>query len=284
MGSLLEGGKFATRMSDLASQKILLVGATSMLGRAVSAETRHGFSLDAISHRQIADVDFGAYDTVVNMAYDPRYTREAYDTELDFDRKVAALVARSGAHFVMMSTRKVYGAAGREPIPETAPTEPIDNYGRNKLRTESEILGLLGDRCTILRLSNAFWFEPGRHTFFGIALENLRREKRIILDVNPFVRKDFFPLPECAAGIVSVLRKKPSGIFNLGYGTATEVGRIAMWLIEGYAEGELLVTSTEERDGFLLDNSKLCALVDIPKPSRSIRDYCVEIGKRLRNA
>jgi nucleoside-diphosphate-sugar epimerase len=171
------------------------------------------------------------------MAYDPRYVRAAYDTELDFDRKVAALVARSGAHFVMMSTRKVYGAAGREPIPETAPTNPIDNYGRNKLRTESEILGLLSHRCTILRLSNVFWFEPGRHTFFGVALENLHSQKHIVLDANPLVKKDFIPLPECAGGIVSVLRKKPSGIFNLGYGTATEIGRIAMWLIEGYAEG-----------------------------------------------
>jgi dTDP-4-dehydrorhamnose reductase len=271
-------------MSDLASQKILLVGDTSMLGKAVTAETRNGFSLDAISHRQIADVDFSAYDTVVNMAYDPRYMQAAYDPELDFDRKVATLAARSAAHFVMMSTRKVYGPVGKEPVPETAPTEPIDNYGRNKLRTESEILGLLGRRCTILRLSNAFWLEPGRHTFFGVALENLRRKKRIVLDVNPFVRKDFFPLPEYAAAIVSVVRKKPSGIFNLGYGSATEVGRIAMWLIEGYAEGELLVTSTEERDGFLLDNSKLYGVVDVPKPSRSIRNYCVEIGKRLRNA
>jgi hypothetical protein len=135
-----------------------------------------------------------------------------------------------------------------------------------------------------LRLSNVFWFEPGRHTFFGVALENLRRQKQIVLDANPLVKKDFIPLPECAAGIVSVLRKKPSGIFNLGYGIGTEIGRIAMWLIEGYAEGELLVTSTEERDGFLLDNSKLCAVVDMPKPSRSIRDYCMEIGKRLRNA
>jgi dTDP-4-dehydrorhamnose reductase/UDP-glucose 4-epimerase len=271
-------------MSDPASQKILLVGATSMLGKAVAAEVRHGFSLDTISHHQIEDVDLGVYDTVVNMAYDPRYMRAAYDPELDFDRKVAALVARSGAHFVMMSTRKVYGAAGQEPIPETAPTNPIDNYGRNKLRTESEILGLLGRRCTILRLSNAFWFELGRHTFFGIALENLRHQKRIVLDANPFVKKDFIPLPECAAGIVTVLRKKPSGIFNLGYGTGTEIGRIAMWLIEGYGEGELLVTSTKERDGFLLDNSKLCAVADMPKPSRSIRDYCMEIGKRLRNA
>lgn len=271
-------------MSDLTDRKILLVGTTSLLGGAVVEEGKGQLALTAISHRQIEDADFGAYDTVVNMAYDPRYLRQAYDYALDFDLKVASLTAQARAHFVMMSTRRVYGPSGAAPIPEAAPTEPRDNYGRNKLRTEGEVLDLLGDRCTILRLSNAFGFEPGRHTFFGIALENLRRHKRIVLDANPLVKKDFIPLAECAAGIVSVLREKPAGIFNLGYGTATEIGQIAMWLIEGYGEGELLVTSTEERDSFLLDNSKLRAVVDMPRPSRSIRDYCIEIGKRLHNA
>jgi len=272
-------------MDNSASTKILLVGASSLVGRAVAEQAqRRGLALTAISHRQIDDVDFGAYDAVLNMAYDLRYRRAAYDIAFDFDREVAARAARHGVHFVMMSTRRVYGAAGSAPIPETALTAPIDEYGRNKLITEQAILDLSGGRCTILRLANAFGFEPGRHTFFGVALDNLRYRKRITLDANPFVRKDFFPLPDCADAIVSVLRKNPTGIFNLGYGTATEIGRIAMWLIEGYAEGELLVTSTEERDGFLLDSSKLRALVNMPKPSSSIRDYCIEIGNRLRNA
>jgi nucleoside-diphosphate-sugar epimerase len=218
------------------------------------------------------------------MAYDPRYMQMPYDSAFDFDRKVAERTARSRAHFVMISTRRVYGPAKSTPISESAPTRPTDNYGRNKLRTEQEVGEMLGGRCTILRLANVFGFEPGRHTFFGIALETLRREGRIILDANPFVKKDFLPLPECASAIASVLCKRPSGTFNLGYGTATETGRIAMWLIEGYAKGELLVTSAAERDSFLLDSSRLRAVVGAPGLTHSIRDYCIEIGKQLRNA
>lgn len=255
-----------------------------MLGKAVLAEASGDLALTAISHQQAREVDFGAYGTVINMAYDPRYMRMPYDAAFDFDWKVAELAARGGAHFVMLSTRRVYGPTRDLPIAENAPTRPIDNYGGNKLRTENEVRQLMGDRCTVLRLANVFGYERGRHTFFGIALETLRDQGRIILDANPFVKKDFLPLSECAAAIVSVLRKKPSGIFNLGYGTATEIGWIAMWLIEGYSDGELLVTSVEERDTFLLDSSKLRALVDMPKRSYSIRDHCIEIGKRLRNA
>ena len=255
-----------------------------MLGKAVLAEASSDLALTAISHQQVHDVDFGAYGTVINTAYDPRYMRMPYDAAFDFDRKVAELTVRGGAHFVMMSTRRVYGPAKKLPIAENAPTRPIDNYGGNKLRTENEVRRLLGDHCTVLRLANVFGYEPGRHTFFGIALDTLRRHRRIVLDANPFVKKDFLPLPECAAAIISVLRKKPSGTFNLGYGTGTEIGRIAMWLIEGYSEGDLLVTSSEERDAFVLDSSRLWALMDMPQRAYSIRDYCIEIGKRLRNA
>jgi UDP-glucose 4-epimerase len=271
-------------MSDMTGPNILLVGATSMLGKAVLDEPPGGFALTAISHHQLLEADFSAYDAVINMAYDPRYMRTVYDSAIDFDRRVAERAARSGVHFVMMSTRRVYGPASGVPIRENDLTRPIDNYGANKLRTEEEVRRLLGDRCTILRVANVFGYEPGRHTFFGIALETLRRQRRIVLDSNPFVEKDFLPLSECAASIASVLRKRPSGIFNLGYGTATPLGRIAMWLIEGYSEGELLVTSIEERDAFLLDSSKLHAAVGLPSRSRTIRDHCVEIGKQLRNA
>ena len=263
---------------------ILLIGANSMLGKAVMAEPRDGLALTAISHHELPEADFSSYDAVINMAYDPRYMRTAYDSALDFDRSVAERAVDSGAHFVMMSTRRVYGPTSGAAIRENDPTKPMDNYGANKLRTEDEVRRLLGNRCTILRVANVFGYEPGRHTFFGIALETLRRNGRVILDSNPFVEKDFLPLSECAASIISVLRKKPSGIFNLGYGTATPIGRIAMWLIEGYSEGELLITSAEERDAFLLDSSKLRAVADLPKRTGTVRDHCIEIGKRLRDA
>jgi dTDP-4-dehydrorhamnose reductase/UDP-glucose 4-epimerase len=263
---------------------VLLVGASSLLGKALLAESQDAVSITGVSHTAFETVDPGAYDVVINMAYDPRYMRDAYETNIDFDRKVAEATARSGAHFVMLSTRRVYGPNQAIPVSEDALAQPVDAYGRNKLRTEGEIRALLGERCTILRLANVFGFEPGRHTFLGIALNNLRRTGRIVLDANPFVKKDFLPLPDCAAALLSVLALKPGGTFNLGYGTATETGRIAMWLIEGFGRGELVVSSAGERDSFLLDSSRLKALVALPEPRTSIRAYCVKIGEQLRDA
>ncbi len=270
--------------ADGGKLSVLLVGASSLLGRAVLAASRDGISITGVSHTAFDDIDCDAYDVVINMAYDPRYMREVYDQDLDFDRKVARAVVRGRAHFMMMSTRRVYGAAARKPIPEDAPLRPADPYGRNKARTEAEVQALLGGRCTILRLANVFGFEPGRHTFLGVALDNLRRHGRISLDANPFVEKDFIPLPDCAAAILAMIPRKAAGTYNIGYGTATATGRIAMWLIEGFGRGELMASSAEERDGFLLDITRFTALTGLPERQMSIRDHCVQIGERLRNA
>ena len=263
---------------------VLVVGASSMLAGAILSQGRDGLSLTGIAHGQLDGTDVGAYDVVINMAYDPRYMREAYEPALDFDRRVAAAVATGGGHYVMMSTRKIYGPGQEGAIAEDAPARPADAYGRNKLTTEGAVRDLLGPRCTIIRLANVLGFEPGRHTFFGIALENLRRHGRIVLDHNPFIQRDFIPLADCAAGILAIAGRKPSGTYNLGYGTATETGRIATWLIEGFGRGELLVNSMEERDAFLLDISRVKALGVLPEKRMSIRQRCLEIGEQLRNA
>jgi UDP-glucose 4-epimerase len=270
--------------ADRAKTSVLLVGAGSLLGQGLLTASRDDTSITGISHTAFDGVDCNAYDVVINMAYDPRYMREAYDQETDFDRKVAQSVARSHAHFMMMSTRRVYGAAGQSPIPEDAPLKPVDTYGRNKARTEREVQALLGERCTILRLANVFGFEPGRHTFLGIALDNLRLHGRIVLDANPFVEKDFIPLPECIGAILAMIPHRAAGTYNIGYGTGTAIGRVAMWLIEGFGRGKMVVSSAEERDSFLLDISRFKALTGSPERHASIRDYCVDIGERLRNA
>jgi len=264
--------------------RVLVVGAGSLLGSALLGRKRDGVTLTGIAHGDFSAADIESYDVVLNMAYDPRYMREAYDAGLDFDLKVAESVKKARRHFVMMSTRKIYGPVHQWPVPEDAPKAPGDFYGRNKLETEGRVQALLGPDCTIVRLANVFDFEPNRHTFFGIALTTLRRDGRIVLDTNPFVRKDFIPLTDCLTDILTILSRRPAGVINIGYGTATEIGRIAMWLIEGYGRGELVITSGEMRDEFLLDIGRLEGLIGASVSRTSIRERCLEIGEQLRHA
>jgi UDP-glucose 4-epimerase len=265
-------------------KSILLVGQNSFLARALIRCNFGHHAIEAVSH----DADWSKFDwdrvsVVVNLACDPRYMREPYQESLDFDRALAERVRFTKCQYVMLSTRRVYGRSAPFPANELTPTVPDDNYGCNKLRTEQILRGILGDRCTILRLANVFDFEPGRHTFFGIALGTLKREKKIALDVSPFVRRDFLHAEDFALSLISVLDELHGGVLNLGSGCATEVGRIALWLLEGFGQGELIVSTPEERDHFQLDISLFESLYGHLTLVKDIRARCIEIGRRLRD-
>ena len=57
------------------------------------------------------------------------------------------------------------------------------------------------------------------------------------------------------------MRAPARGVLNLGSGVALPVGRLALWLIEGFGRGRLVVESPEERDSFVLDTRNLKALL-----------------------
>ena len=265
--------------------RALLVGRGSYLAGETARIESDDLLIDAAFHSvDLSSIDFDSYDVVVNMAYDPRYMRESYREESDFDLEVARHIAGSRSHYVMLSTRKVYGTSVPFRITEEFHPEPDGHYGRNKLRSEFAVQELLGNRCTILRIGNVFGFEPGRHTFFGAALRTLKESNKIELDVSPFVFRDFIYVQDFACLLRRTLVQRPSGIFNLGSGCATQLGRIALWIIEGHQNGHLVVTSPLERDNFELDIRKLTSRIGFLKPAMDVRGRCLEIGRKLRNA
>jgi UDP-glucose 4-epimerase len=270
---------------------ILVIGRKSFL--ASSFVAAHG--ADGIRHAAWADVarpeTFDGIGCVVSFAIDPRYQREAYDPAVDCDRTVAEAIGRAqgdgrmpaDAHVVMVSTRKVYGPAGDEPLVETRTPAPQDAYGRNKLVTEQLLRDRFGPNLTILRLSNIFGFEdlPGRRTFLGLLLRSLREEGVIRYDVSPFARKDFLPVEAFAAALVKVVRARPGGLFNLGSGVALEVGWLAMWILEGHGRGSLSVIDPSIRDAFAMDVGRFVGRFGPVASRDDIRTACLAIGRRL---
>lgn len=271
--------------------EVLVIGRSSFLAR--SFVDAHG--ADGIRHAAWADVarpeTFDGIGCVVNFALDPRYTREAYDPDLDCDRTLAEAIGRAqrdgrmpgDAHVVMISTRKVYGPAGDGPLVETRAPAPQDAYGRNKRVTEQLLQDRFGPKLTVLRLSNIFGFEdlPGRRTFLGLLLRSLREEGVIRYDVNPFTVKDFLPVDAFAAALVKVVRARPGGLFNIGSGVPLEAGWLAMWILEGYGRGSLSVIDPSIRDAFTMDVEKFVSRFGPIADRDDIRAACLAIGRRL---
>jgi UDP-glucose 4-epimerase len=73
-------------------------------------------------------------------------------------------VAQQVRHFIFSSTAAVYGLTGSTPVSETAPTRPINPYGRSKLMVEwmlEDAACAHGLRYIALRYFNVAGFDPG---------------------------------------------------------------------------------------------------------------------------
>lgn len=260
----------------------VVVGAGSFIARSLAALpecTSYRFLPHSAARDERA---FDGASCILNCALDPRWRREDCPPGEDLDLRLGALASRRGAHYVMLSSRKVYHPDHQVGAAEDAPLAPADAYGRNKLRAEQGLRDLPGGRVSILRVGNVVGWEPGRGTFMGAMLSSLRREGRITLDVNPFVERDFLPVETFARRLAAVLRHRPAGTWNLGAGEAVPVGRLALWLIEGFGRGGLTVASLREADAFRLEVAALAARLGGDwTPAAPLDEYCRALGHSL---
>ena len=239
----------------------------------------------AISHTEIEDEAHRSdVDCVVNFSFSPSLHVSDYHQSADIDLHLANFAVKHQCHYVMLSSRKVYQADIQWGAREEAQTQGADVYGKNKLRIERELLSLLRDRLTILRPGNVFGYETQRNRkrFGAYLLNQLVTSGDIHLTVNPFIRRDVVPVDFFNEVLRSVLLRRPVGVFNVGAGEAVEIGRVAIWLIQGFGSGRLIVDSPTEMDEFWLDSSRLAAELGMYCGAARVAEFTKAIGARLR--
>jgi nucleoside-diphosphate-sugar epimerase len=261
--------------------RLLVVGAGSFIARHFLAACHQ--AVTAVAHDAIERSDLlHGIERVISFTRHPLLGSADYRPALDPDLRLAERVASRDIEYVMLSSRKVYAPSVR-PLVETDPTGPQDPYGRHKLALEQALRERLGARLTVLRLANVFGYErgPARRTFFALTLDALARDGRIRFDMGPFVRRDFLPVEACARVLARIVAAPPGGVLNVGSGIALPTGRAALWVLEGYGRGELVIASPREHDAFVLDVSRLTSLYGPPCSFDDLRDACLALGRRL---
>lgn len=263
--------------------RVLLVG-RGFIGRAIMAALPQG-TVRAVGHDEVDAAGlFAGIATVVHAGRHPELGRLGWSLSDDAELRLARRAAAARAAFVSLGTRKVYAPSGL-PLAEGDRVGPVDLYGRQKLELEHALAEVLGPRLTRLRLANIFGLErdASRSSFLTAALGSLAERGEIRFDVSPFVERDFLPVELCGRWIAAIARHPPGGIVNVGSGIALPVGRLALWLIEGYGRGRLVVERPDERDGFVLDARRLRGLVGERGPSLAdLRTRCVALGRELQ--
>jgi dTDP-4-dehydrorhamnose reductase/UDP-glucose 4-epimerase len=263
--------------------EVLVVGRGSFLAQAFVASDPP-FAVRAIGHAEAGEAKhYAGIAAVVNFAFAPSLHDSPYRPELDVDERASRRAAQAGAHYVMISSRRVYSADAAWNARESASAEGIDEYGRNKLRIEHSLADRLGERLTILRPGNVVGYEPvpGRRRFAAYLQNQLRETGRIRLTVHPRTRRDLVPLEFFCRVVSEVLLRRAAGVFNVGAGEATEVGQAARWLIEGYGAGEIIVESSRVEDEFQLDSSALQRAFGLSCDPQGVERTLRDAGRRM---
>ncbi|WP_071873422.1 NAD-dependent epimerase/dehydratase family protein [Atopomonas hussainii] len=266
---------------------VIVVGASSFIAKALQAlpTTAHWSFLDGRA-ALTAGNHFEGVTCLINCAFNAELKNEPYDASRDIDLLLAQRLSDyPRARYLMLSSRMVYGPSGADGrLHELLLPQPINLYGKAKLQSEHALRHLLGERLTVLRLSNICGYElqEGRRSFFAMASQSLVQHGRIVLDMSPFIERDFLPVETLAHWLAQITLKLQPGTFNLGAGNGVATGRIAQWLIEGFGSGELLINNLREHDAFWLDIEAAREAFAIPGVAPAeLRAYCHALGQRL---
>ncbi len=263
---------------------ILVVGKNSFLAKEFIGKTKD-MSLRAISHAEIDNLEvFQGITCIVNFSFSPLLYLRNYDRKLDVDARLARIASDQDIHYVMLSTRKVYQETIQWGASEDAHVTGSSIYGKNKVRIEEDLTNTLGSRLTILRPGNVFGYErqPERIRFGAYLLNQLADTGVIRLTVSPFTRRDVIPVDYFCEVVREVVLRKPGGVINIGAGESLEIGRIALWIIEGFGSGRLIVEAPVRFDEFQLEIERLKSEFDLNCGQERIADFSRELGRRLR--
>lgn len=212
------------------------------------------------AHIPQAVVHSAAISDIGDCENDPVFSRKV---NVDGTVHIARAARRVGAKMLFMSTDQVYtGVSGMEPIPESMPLAPTNEYARQKLEAENRMLEILPDACA-LRLTWMFDM-PVRHLVSkGLVLnciQALMRNEKLRLCDND--RRGMTYVREVVENIPVMLRA-PGGVYNYGSETPGSTYETFCKTFEalgaGDRIGELLSTFTSDSPRNLLMDTRKAA-------------------------
>jgi len=217
------------------AKKILLLGYTGKLGRALHKALAGEFEVTAKNSADFDAMDFTSADRLIDAAKPDIIVNPVAYLGIDaceqnpyptfvintlFPQHLARRCAETGATMVQFSTESVFSGKLKRPVTEDDIPDPINNYGFTKYMSEVVVKDALAEHY-IFRLPVLFGENPRRNQFVEKMLDMARTGKslRIADDIitAPSYAKDI------AERIVAMLKEEtPFGLYHLaneGQGT-----------------------------------------------------------------
>jgi dTDP-4-dehydrorhamnose reductase len=258
--------------------KTLIVGKNSFIGKSAYSNINNA---EKISYQDIDKINLKDYNVILNCSIMDVYKNDVYSEDSDVDIKLARLAEKSGIHYIMISTRKVYGISNSVAnYNERSDLNPSDRYSENKLITEFKIKEMM-DSYTILRPSNVFGYEPRRKSFMGFCMNQLMDSNKIVYDISADTIRDFIDVDTFTKVVNQICQVKAKGLYNVGSNIGLSVGDVSKYLIKGYGSGNLIADSEKLFDQFILDNTKIKSELGINIDIVDFEKIIVDLGSKL---
>jgi dTDP-4-dehydrorhamnose reductase len=190
---------------------VLVTGAAGQLGRALIAAAPAGVVLRARSRAELDIADEAAVRTAFTDFAPELVINAAAFTRVDEAERAAERAARANAQgprvladacrsrgcwLTHVSTDFVFDGRQGHPYAPDAQPNPLSVYGRSKLEGETAVLGVLAQRCTVVRASWLYSAAGG----FALRMLNLMRSRPQLQVVS-----DQVGAPTHAAGLAGTL-------------------------------------------------------------------------------
>ncbi len=222
---------------------IIVTGSRGFIGKnlvPLLKEIRHVNRRDGID---IANIPLEYFDEVETIYHLAGYIGNDIATHEAYLKGTENLLEAARQHdilnFVMMSSSAVYGQAEYLPIDEDHSLNPINNYGKYKLKLE-ELVRNSGEKygtCyTILRIFNVYG-KNSKSDVIAKFLSSAKLGKNITITGPGEQTRDFIDVRDVAETCVLLTGKK--GIFNIGSGRELSLNYVASLIYKRFPDIEI---------------------------------------------
>jgi nucleoside-diphosphate-sugar epimerase len=269
---------------------LLLIGKNSFIASNIYNILKNKIYIKKISYKYfllLKNKDLIKFNFIANCSLHPNYVQNKYNKNFDLDLKILNKIEGLNINFIFFSTRKVYRPKFN--INEKQVLCPQDNYASNKIVTESLVKRLLPGNYLILRISNIVGLRtnPNKkqvHKLFIDNFINFKRNKNI--PKYEGVYKDFISAKQFTEIFLLILKKNLKGIYNISLGKKIFIDDIVDWLTY-YSDNTFKLQNLKDKknnfnlDSFTLNNNKIKKILNISISKKNLKNYCLNLSRKL---
>jgi nucleoside-diphosphate-sugar epimerase len=263
---------------------VLLIGKNSFIGKNIYKELKKKLAITYLNFETVVkkkNIFFKKFEFIINCSINIDYVEKNYKKKNDFDLLLAKKIQYTNCKYIFLSSRKVY-----EPkfnITEETKTKPTDQYGKNKLLSETELKNILHDRLLVLRISNIIGLKQYSRrkvhsTFSDYFYSNIKNNNIIFFKKS---YKDFLSINQFVHILYLLIKKNEHGIFNVSLGRKVYLKNIVKWLNSCNKEKINYIQKNKDMnlDSFTLNNRKLKKSINCKILINDLKKDCLNISK-----